>query len=364
MPLIFTTLVFSLPLGLVPIHSDDSEDGLIALAELRYDDAIRCFTNAINHSTNSDVVLSAHTNRAAAYGAKNELDNAIKDYDAVIQLAKPEKVESKTAAYFERGICMAKKGEPIKALSDCSEAIRLSPKNEFAWYKRGVCYTMFGDYEKALDDFYEAINIDPDYVDALMERGRARCKLRLYDSGIMDFTRVISLQPRNDGAFNYRGTAYAFAGKFESAVADFNEAIRIDPKSSQAYFKRGCVYKRLKQFSKAKEDYATAFRLDPTLPHLCQFYSWLLATCPDQSIRDGKEAVVIAKQAVSQKQGHVQYRDWDALAAAEAEAGNFDEAIRCQKLAIAARKEVGANSQLGERFLTCYQNSRPYREEK
>jgi serine/threonine-protein kinase len=73
-----------------------------------------------------------------------------------------------------------------------------------------------------------------------------------------------------------------------------------------------------------------AIQLDPKLPNSYRHLAWLQATCPEAAYRDGDEAVAHATRAL-------ELTDWkqcewlDVLAAAHAEVGNFDEAIRWQQ---------------------------------
>ena len=54
--------------------------------------------------------------------------------------------------------------------------------------------------------------------------------------------------------------------------------------------------------------------------------AWLLATCPDNSVRNGQKAVELAQQAVQLSNGRSP-EILDTLAAAYAEAGRFHEAV-------------------------------------
>lgn len=113
-------------------------------------------------------------------------------------------------------------------------------------------------------------------------------------------------------------------------------------------------------------DYVTALNeLDlaleefPDDPVLHNNKSWLLATCPDAEIRNGKLAVEHGRKAC-ELSGWAFPEYVDTLAAACAEAGDFEEAVRWQQKAI-DEAAPQYQQQFAER-LALYQSGQPYRE--
>ncbi len=87
----------------------------------------------------------------------------------------------------------------------------------------------------------------------------------------------------------------------------------------------------------------------------------MLATCPDKKIRDGKQAVkygILVCKLTENKN----YAAFDTLAAAYAEAGDFENAVKTQKQAIKLlpkAKDSKALKRLDSR-LKLYQAKKPY----
>lgn len=87
--------------------------------------------------------------------------------------------------------------------------------------------------------------------------------------------------------------------------------------------------------------------------------AWLLATCPNDKIRDGKRAVDIAEQVVARSPSAANV---DTLAAAYAEVGRFDRAIATQQEALRMlnNADVARVQDYGRR-LDSYRSNIPWR---
>lgn len=116
------------------------------------------------------------------------------------------------------------------------------------------------------------------------------------------------------------------------------------------------------EFADALTHYERAISLDPDNLE-CEVYvlaAWLLATCPDASLRNGPRAVVLATKACEDSD----YEPWPltALAAAYAQCGDFTNAINAQKRAIELYREFThlepAYRQTCRDRLHCYESTR------
>jgi hypothetical protein len=103
-------------------------------------------------------------------------------------------------------------------------------------------------------------------------------------------------------------------------------------------------------------------QLEPERRHsVLNSIAWLRATFPEQSLRDGKQAVSEATRACEL----TEWKDWaylDTLAAAYAETGDFENAVKFQSQAIEP-STASADQQGGMRKrLELYRKKKPYRE--
>ncbi len=261
--------------------------------------------------------------------------------------------------YARRGWAWYALEEHDKAISDYSQAIRISP-NEVDWLSgRAVIYRSNKQYDASVRDYTKALQLNPNAAYLLHGRGWSYGLNQQYDKAFADFDAALRLEPDNSFAFNRRGIVSAKAGHYDSAIKDYNEVIRLNPDYLWGYNNRGLALSKKGEFAKAIEDFEKALKMDAREAGPRNGLAWLLATCPDSKFRDGKRAVELAKQACTL----TRYKDanmLDTLAAACAEAGEFDEAVKWLEKArenAAFVKESGEDSQTR---LKLYLDKKPY----
>ena len=89
------------------------------------------------------------------------------------------------------------------------------------------------------------------------------------------------------------------------------------------------------------------------------------ATAPDHALRDGSQALEVARQLVSDT-GGAQPAYLDTLAAAQAEVGDFEAAVESSRAAIARFDASGRRAEMPPAFeehLALFESGRPVREE-
>jgi serine/threonine-protein kinase len=140
---------------------------------------------------------------------------------------------------------------------------------------------------------------------------------------------------------------------------DYNRAVQIDDKNVDALVNRADANRSLGLWQRAADDYRRAIALDSKSGRAYQGAAWLLATCPDANVRNGELAIRAAEQALNLL-GENDVSALDAMAAARATNGQFDEAVTLQQKAIDAAS--GENTESLQKRLEAYQNRQPYRD--
>ena len=218
---------------------------------------------------------------------------------------------------------------------------------------------------RAIKCYDAALSKNPQSYAASYDRGLLFFDRKEYEKAIADFTEALRLNPENTRVYNVRGAAYRRMGRYEEALNDFGKVIQLEPKNYKAYSNRGLVYSKMGDASRAIEDCNRAMELAPGQATSYNNLAWIYATWPKPGIRNGAKALEFATKAC-QLSDWKKYNYIGTLAAAEAEAGNFEGAIRHQQQAFAlARADSTVDGEMLDQMvsaLTAYQQEKPYRD--
>jgi tetratricopeptide (TPR) repeat protein len=285
-------------------------------------------------------------------------DAAIQTFLAALQMNPDPKIAAEI--HGERGGAYTEKGDLKLALADAEEAVRLAPGYFRGYQVRGRVHRHLKQFDRALAEFDKALKLAPDFAQLFNDRGNVYSDMGREERAIQDYSEAIRRAPETIDGYVNRGGSYLVLGDVDKAIADLNHALRINPRDSDSYYNRALAHNRKHDPRSALSDFTKANELSPHDPAILNSIAWLRATCPVDSVRNGKEAVQASLEACRL----TNFKDpncLDTLAAAHAEAGDFDRAIEYMTK-ILGRKTESTDRKKFEARLALYRDHKPYRD--
>ncbi len=184
-----------------------------------------------------------------------------------------------------------------------------------------------------------------------------------YDKAVAEYTEVLRQNPQDVSALKYRCTTFNTKKDFAHAIQDMNTLIALFPTEPRAFEQRGFIYFNAKDYANSLRDYSEAIRLNPKDPLFYRNVAAVLSTCPNDTIRNGKQALEYAIRACELSQWkHPECLD--SLASSYAECGNFAEAVKWQSKALEIGFPDSKEQETKNRLrLKLYEEKKPFREE-
>lgn len=261
-------------------------------------------------------------------------------------------------ALNRRGEQRADEDQLDLAMADFSAAIDFDPTCWRALHNRSVSYAQAGHFAEAFDDVSRVIQLNPTFAKALSNRAMLYVQAGETAKALADFDAAIEGNPQLTPALVGKARLCHMQGKLDDALKCFDAAVESAPKDATILCSRADLLTDLGRYQQAMKDYAHAIQLDSRLEHAYRNGAWLLATCPDDSVRDVEGALAGAKKALECGYGD-RHAALDTLAAALASAGRWEEAVGTIEQAIeVAPEEVKPAYQAR---LSLYESHQPYR---
>jgi tetratricopeptide (TPR) repeat protein len=275
-------------------------------------------------------------------------------------LSQGSKSSYSSRAYYNRGNDYARIGNTDKAIADYTTAIQLNPKYVSAYVNRSVQYSNKREYKLAIRDATTAIQLNPKSANAYHNRGACYADIGEFDKAIADYSEAIRFNPRSASIFANRARAYQNLEKLHKAIADYGRLIQIAPKDADDYSARGNAYLAKDDYKAAVSSFRKALQLSPNDGYTLGCLAWLMAICPEAPFRNGKEAIRMGMRACELSKWKEPSRI-ETLAAAYAESGDFDKAVKFQTQAINMKSEYGPVRKDARERLALYREHKPWR---
>lgn len=290
----------------------------------RLDVAITELSQRID-ATPSDASLLLE--RAELHAERGNLEAARVDVERAITL------EPNSAEAIQRAGFIMVDIAPPEAIPLFDRLVKITDRSAAALADRGRAHAVAGNVEQALVDLDAALAKDRHLALAQAVRGSIFLSRHEHEAAIDAFTAALNVTAIAQAYFD-RGYCYTQVGNFAAAIADYTEAARLDSENIGPICERGQVHQFSGNYAAALHDYDRCLQDVPDDPGASLQLAWLLATCPDDAVRDGKRALSLASSVCDAVTCQTP-EPLNALAAAYAELGDYQRAETLQERAVA-----------------------------
>lgn len=221
-----------------------------------------------------------------------------------------------------------------------------------------VIYTEVGALDKAAQHLERVVQLQPDSPAAHYNYGTTLSAMGRVVEAIAQYREALRLRPDYALAHNNLGHGLLAMSQPDEAEQQFREAVRLDSTNAGAHHNIGLIARARGDVAAALESFSAAVRVQPDWIPAVANLAWMLATTSSDSLRDVDQARALAEHAAllsNRRNAGV----LDVLAAAQAAAGDFDQAMRTCDEALALTPEEPLASAVRQRR-GLYRQHRPY----
>ena len=161
--------------------------------------------------------------RAEAYYLLNDLQRATDDFSSALRLDPQQ-----DAAYFGRGMVLARLGFLDAGIADLGGYIQRHPDSTVAYTKRGVRHIWKGDLDAAEQDLKRAVELDAHNAEAHDDLGVVFAKRQRCDLAVTHFATAIELDPSYQKAYHNLGICFYISGQHQAALEVVDASLQLE----------------------------------------------------------------------------------------------------------------------------------------
>ena len=319
------------------------------------------FAAAVNSNPEAPV---AHYNLARALQERGAGGEALVHYRKAVELDPGD-----AQAWLSLGTMLWETGKPDLAEDSWKKALDLQPRFPKPLINLSGLAVARGRWEEAVRLSDAALELRPDDVDAHINKAAALLGMKNTRSASYHLSRALNSAPDQPNAHYYMAKTMSLEGKIAEAMIHYERAISLNTDDLDLLVEYADFLKRNDLLDKAVEQMRNAVQIQPENPAI--LYSaallesrlghtsdavllfrqtvlkapghleahanlaWILATSPDDALRNATDALTHARRALELAGGSNPIV-LDTLAAAYAEAGDFDLAVSTLEKALSS----------------------------
>jgi arylsulfatase A-like enzyme/Flp pilus assembly protein TadD len=329
--------------------------GIVLASRGYYDSALELYNEALEYKPKEATV---HLHKGIALRLAGRPDEAEEPLNEAIRLD-----SSLVAAHAQLAVTRLQMGRPEEARTGLERAIAELPQEPLLCYRLAEMYADDGDVVNAGKWLACVAELRPESATSWQMLGANQVVQGRFDTAVEYLRKALELDPDSLRALMPLGNSLEALGKNDEALQAYLHMIEVAPRSPRAYTHAAGILAGRGDVAGAIELLRKGLELLPNYIDIINDLAWHLATTTDPSLRDGPEAVRLARHASTLK-GDESFNELDTLAAAYAEIGRFDDAVATAERALAVASQVDDPeliTQISTR-LELFRQGRPYRE--
>ncbi len=246
-----------------------------------------------------------------------------------------------------------------EALERLDQALKLQPDNPAILVLRASVFIELKELAKALTDLDRALELQPDLPIAMRLKAMVLIREGRLGEAVRELRRLRGRGVDNPLVLLQLGLLELAAGRPRAAIEQLSRFLESEPENGVALSARADAYLSIGKHAEAIADFEKAVELAPDNATVLNNFAWVLATSPDEHLRDGKRALPLAQKACELTEFKAAYAV-STLAACYAELGDFESAIRWAEKAV--ELATGSEKEQLLQELESYRNGKPWRE--
>ncbi len=291
---------------------------------------------ALSRDTEAQAQLDARTDATRNIGLGRVIDRP-GVYDPLLEELRAVAVAGKVA-YEARGVMAAREGRWNEAIKQFDKMIEADPEDPVSRNLLATTLLNMGDREGAREQYEETVRLDPIHAGANIQLGIFLAEDGKEGDAIERFQQAVSSDPGSNVAHLNLAAALLRDGQASNSAEAYDALIALDPSNGPARLGRAFALIRAGRHPDARAALEDDIRAQPNEVAFRHTLARLLASSPDDSVRDGRRAFEISAELTSLVQSP-QVMETTAMAAAEV--GLFDDAARFQGMAIEMANQAG-----------------------
>jgi tetratricopeptide (TPR) repeat protein len=285
--------------------------------------------------------------------AHNNLGNSLRalgrDDEAIVHWRKAAEIDPEsTGAFLNLAELFRSRGRPVEAMAELRQALERRPDMVEAHVALGDLLFVERRLGEAGEHYRRALEQHPELGDAHNNLGMVYQLQGDTDRAIEQFRDAARLSPADVNTHTNLGIALRSKGELEEAIEHLARAVQIAPGLEEGH---EILAQTLLEAGRADEALASlreVIRLQPEAVGAMTDAAFILATHDDPNVRDGAEAVRLARRA-AERTGHAHPIILSVLAHAYAADGQLDAAAASAEAALELAVRAG-DTRLADRI--------------